>query len=146
MEELWVCPKCKRKFEKKNQVHSCTIYPVEKHFEGKGEVARSLYNELEERIKKDIGPFNVESLPCCIHFVGTYTFTAVYALKNKIRIHFPLDYELRSPRINKYSQVSKSARARYRYMYSIDIDKKDEIDKELVDWLQQAYSLKTKMK
>ena len=141
MKELWICPKCKRKFEKRNQVHSCTVYPLDKHFEGKGEMARFLYNELEERIKKDVGPLNVESLPCCIHFVSTYTFAAVYALKNKIRIHFTLDYELRNPRINKYSQMSKN-----RYLYSIDIDKKEEIKKELVNWLQQAYNLKTKVK
>jgi hypothetical protein len=71
--------------------------------------------------------------------VGTYTFAAVYALKNKIRIHFTLDYKLENPRIDKSSQMSKK-----RYLYSIDIEKEDEINKELISWLKQAYDLNLK--
>jgi len=137
IKKLWTCPKCKRKFEKKNQVHSCNVYPLDKHFKGKEEVARPLYNNLKTKIKKNIGSFKVESLPCCIHFVSTLTFAAVFALKDKIRIHFTLDYELESSRIDKFTQMSTN-----RYLYSIDIEKEDEIDKELISWLKQAYNLK----
>jgi len=135
VKRLWVCPKCNRRFEKENQVHSCTVYPLDNHFRGREEVARPLYNRLEEEIKKKIGPFKVESLPCCIHLVSTFTFAAVYALKNKIRIHFALDHKLESPRIDKSSQISKN-----RYQHSIDIEKGDEIDKELISWLKHAYN------
>jgi hypothetical protein len=142
MKELWTCPKCKRQFEKRNQVHSCNLFSLDKHFKGKEEVARSLYNELKEKIESNIGPFNVESLPCCIHFVSSSyvssTFAAVYALKNKIRIHFALNHKLESPRNDKSSQVSNN-----RYMHSIDIEKHDEIDEELISWLGQAYHLKS---
>src|SRR5512136_1743666 len=97
--KLWICSTCKRKFEKKNQVHSCTIYPLDRHFKGK-ETMKPLYEKLKNEIKKDIGPFWVESLPCCIHFVTSpaYTFAAVYALKDRIRIHFGLSHKLRSSR------------------------------------------------
>lgn len=137
MKKIWTCPKCKRKFEKKGQVHSCKIYPLDKHFESKEEIARSLYNTLKTSIEKNIGPFKVESLPCCIHFVSTYTFAAIFALKDKIRIHFTLNYKLRSSRIDKFSQMSSN-----RYLYSIDIEKEEEIDKELISWLKQSYNLK----
>jgi len=138
MIKLWKCPKCGRKFEKENQMHSCTIYPVEKHFKGK-EGMKPLYNKLKEKIKKNIGSFWVESLPCCIHFVTApaYTFAAVYALRDRIRIHFGLDYKLDDSRIDKFSQYSTN-----RYMYSIDIKNEKEIDAELVSWLKQAYNLK----
>jgi len=109
---------------------------LDNHFKGKEDVARPLYNKLQEKIKK-IGPLTVESLPCCIHLVGTYTFAAVYALKDKIRIHFALDYGLESPRIDKSSQVAKN-----RYQYSIDVKKEGEIDAELISWLKHAYNLK----
>jgi hypothetical protein len=136
---MWTCPKCKRKFEKKGQSHSCTVYPIEKHFKGKEGVARPLYDELKAKIRKDIGAFREESLPCCIHFVSTFTFAGVYALRDKIRIHFGLDYELKDKRIDKYSRMSAN-----RFFYSIDVKDKKEIDKELIGWLKQAYNIKKK--
>ncbi len=137
MKKLWTCPKCKRQFEKKGQTHSCTVYPLDKHFKGKEEVARPLFNKLKNKIEKNIGPLKIESLPCCIHFVSSYTFAAVYALRNKIRIHFTLDYKLDSPRIDKFNQMSAK-----RYLYSIDIEKEEEMNEELISWLKQAYNLK----
>ena len=136
MAKLWTCPKCKRKFEKTNQSHSCTVYPVAKHLKGK-EVGKMLYNALTTKMKKEIGRFRVESLPCCIHFVSTYTFAAVYALRDKIRIHFTLSHKLDSPRIGRFSHVSGK-----RYMYSIDIKDEKEMDKELMGWIKE--SAKTK--
>ena len=70
-------------FKKENQVHSCTVSPLDNHFKGKEDVARPLFKKLKERVEKNIGAFRVESLPCCIHLVGTHTFAAVYALKKK---------------------------------------------------------------
>ena len=133
---LWACPKCKRKFEKRNQSHSCAFYPVSKHLQGK-EKAKKLYNALTTKMKKEVGRFRVESLPCCIHFVSTYTFAAAYALRDKIRIHFTLDHKLESPRISRFSQMSAK-----RYMYSIDIKDESELDKELFGWIKEAYKTK----
>lgn len=135
-ERLWTCPKCKRKFKKRNQSHSCTVYPVAKHLNGK-EKAKKLYNALTTQMKKEVGRFRIESLPCCIHFVSTCTFAAVYALRDKIRIHFTLDHKLESPRISRFSQISAK-----RYMYSIDIKDEGEPDKELFGWIKQASKTK----
>ena len=136
MKELWTCPKCKRQFEKRNQVHSCNLYPLDKHFKGKEKIARPLYDKLIEQVEKNIGFFKVESLPCCIHFVSNYTFAAVYALKNQVRVHFTLNHELENLRIKKSSQMSKN-----KYLHSLDIEKSDEVDEELISWLRQAYNL-----
>lgn len=140
MANIWKCPKCGREFEKKNQQHSCTFYPLDKHFKGKEEIAGPLYNTLKAKIEKDIGPFKVESLPCCIHFVkasSVYTFAAVYALRDRIRIHFGSNREMKSPRIDKSAKTSAS-----KYMHSIDVKNAKEIDTELISWLRQAYNLK----
>lgn len=137
MKELWTCPKCQRQFEKRNQVHSCNLFSLDNHFKGKEKIARPLYNKLKEQIEKNIGPLKVESLPCCIHFVSTYTFAAVYALRNKIRIHFTLNHELENLRIKKSFQMSKN-----KYLCSVDIEKSDEIDEEVISWLGQAYNLR----
>lgn len=98
-----------------------------KNTEGKEKIARPLYDKLKASIKENIGPFKVEPLPCCIHSVGTHTFAAVYALRDKIRIHFALDYKLESPRIDRFTRMLAN-----RYLYSIDVEKEDEINRELI--------------
>jgi hypothetical protein len=132
MEKVWKCPKCKRIFKKPNQQHSCTVYPVEKHFERK-EYAKELYNHLKSVIRKKVGPFRVESLPCCIHFVtkDADTFAAVFALKDRIRLHIASRELPKGIRVKKSSKISS-----LRYLYSIDITNKNEIDADLVERLK----------
>ena len=133
----WKCPKCKREFEKKNQVHSCALYPEEKHFERK-ESAKPLYQDLKKKLKKHVGSFKVESLPCCIHFVkNAFTFAGTYPLKDKIRVFFMLDHDLKTSRIYKSKKISTS-----RIEYLINIQDKNEINKELLDWIKEAYNFR----
>ncbi|MFH1598547.1 MAG: DUF5655 domain-containing protein [Patescibacteria group bacterium] len=138
MTKKWQCPKCKREFTNKNQMHSCVIFPVQEHFVGKTDIARPLYDHLLAKIKKKVGPIKIESLPCCIHLVSHYTFMCVYARKDRIRIHFAHDKRIGSKRIDKAAQVSGS-----KYMSSLDIYSKKEIDKELITWLKDSYHLIT---
>jgi len=135
--KLWTCPKCKRKFMKKNQVHSCKEYPLDNHFKGREKIARPLFNYLKGKIKEDIGHFKIVSLPCCIHLATSFSFAGVYALRDRIRIFFTFDYELKNPRIDKFTKMSKN-----RYLYSIDIKRTDEIDRELLSWLSLAYNMR----
>ena len=136
----WVCPKCKRVFQKKNQGHSCTIYPVEKHFKNK-DYAKKLYNDLKKIIKNKIGNFKIESLPCCIHFVTTktnYTFMCVYALKDGIKIHFTLPTDVKNARLPHYARMSNN-----RYLYELGLQTREEMNPELIKWLKEAYTMKT---
>lgn len=137
MKTIWKCPKCKREFEKKNQVHSCTFYPEEKHFERK-ETTKPVYQELKKKMKKHVGPFKVESLPCCIHFVkNAFTFAGTYVLKDKIRVFFTVNRSLKSSRIYKTKMLSKN-----RIEYLINIQNKKEINKELLGWIKEAYNFR----
>lgn len=135
MAKLWKCPKCKREFKNKNQSHSCVAFPIEKHLKGK-ELATELFEYLKKEIKKNIGPLKIESLPCCIHLVSNYTFGAVWALKDRIRIDFRLNHKIKSKNLWKEIQISKN-----RYLYYFDIKSKKEINKELVGWIKEAYNL-----
>lgn len=135
MSQTWHCPKCKREFAKKNQQHSCVVYPLAKHFENKP-LAKELFQCLKARIVADIGPVKVESLPCCIHFVSSYTFGAVWAMKDGIRIDFRVDHPIRSRRFWKTLRISAN-----RYMYYLDAKNNKEIDRALIGWMKEAYSL-----
>lgn len=133
---MWQCPKCKREFAKNNQQHSCAVYPLKKHFVGKEEIARPLYNDLMQKIKKNIGPVKIESLPCCIHLVSSYSFGAVWALKDRIRIDFRLDKDLKDRRITRKIKISA-----HRYIFYFDIKEKKEIDEKLLGWLKKSYGM-----
>jgi hypothetical protein len=134
----WKCPRCKREFAKKNQQHSCVSYPLANHFKNK-EYAKELFNYLKQQIAKKIGPVKIESLPCCIHFVSSYTFGACWALRDRIRVDFRTDYKLTTKKPYKMIKISPN-----RFLYYIDLKTKKDIDAELLGWMRKLYGLHNK--
>jgi hypothetical protein len=132
---MWQCPKCKREFTKKNQNHSCVVYPIEKHYKGK-EDSKGLFEKLVAQIEENIGDVKIESLPCCIHLVSSYTFCGVWLLKDKIRLDFRVPYKIDSERIVKEEQLSTN-----RQLYYLEIKEEKDIDEELLNWVSDSYFL-----
>lgn len=131
--ELWTCPKCGRQFERKGQTHSCKLFPLEEHFTRKDH-GKTLYKKFKDAVKNRLGDFKIESLECCIHFVSTFTFTAVKIFKDKIVVDFSLDRNLGVERAKKNTKFSA-----HRYLYYIEIRAENEIDEELMNWVQEAF-------
>lgn len=136
---MWKCSKCGRKFIKVNQKHSCVNYPIENHFQNKGENSKNLYDYFVKKIEKEIGPIEVESLPCCIHLLSNYTFCGVWITKSKIKFDFRLNYQIKDSRVKKEVLLSKN-----RFIYYFEITSKEEINKKLIGWIRDAYFLNTK--
>lgn len=97
-----------------------------------------LYEKFKQGVKKQTGPFKIESLPCCIHFVSTVTFTAVKIFKDKIRVDFSLRHPIKSKRVSAPFQMSA-----HRYLYATDILQEDGINEELMEWILEAYDRNT---
>ena len=133
---LWTCPECGRQFERRGQSHSCSVFPLELHFAGKP-AGRLLYEKFKKAVKKQVGTFKIESLECCIHFVSTSTFVAVKIFKSKIQVDFSLADRIKGKRLKLAVQMSA-----HRYLYYVDIIREDEIDAELMGWIQMAYDIK----
>jgi hypothetical protein len=70
--------------------------------------------------------------------VNTYTFSAIWILKDKIRIDFMAPERLTSKRISRIEQPSAN-----RYVHYLEIEKEEDLDNELLSWLKQAYFLKS---
>ncbi|MFH0829513.1 MAG: DUF5655 domain-containing protein [Candidatus Kerfeldbacteria bacterium] len=137
MTTAWRCPKCHRTFVRKNQQHSCTVFPLRQHFENKQDVAKPLFNKLLRLFRTRIGPCSVVSLPCCIHLSHRgRDFAAVYALKDGLRFHVGASVQLKSRRITQVAKVSA-----HRYMHSLDVHTAQELDAELMHWLKRSYAL-----
>ena len=136
---MWMCSKCGRVFERKDQVHSCRVVPLEKHFENK-ELARELFEYLVGQIEKEIGKYKIISIPCCIHLFGSYDFLAALPKKKGLEIRFGLNRKLESIRMTQAVQVSSKV-----FKICIDVTNIKEIDSELLGWIGEAYHLKKKI-
>lgn len=135
---MWKCPKCKRIFQKTDQMHSCKSYPIELHFKNK-EKAKEIYDELLSTVKSKVGKLSEISLPCCIHWYGTYEFLALLAKSDKLEVRFALDREIKNKRI--YVSVRLSSSSFKNCLYLNDIN---DIDDELLDWIRESYNMKDK--
>lgn len=134
---MWKCNKCHRLFTKVNQSHSCVIFPLDEHFKNK-ENQRNLFNTYIDFVRLNVGDFKIEVVPCCIHLVSTFTFSAVWIMKDKIKIDFMLLEKLSNKRIIKIEQPSAN-----KYVHYLEIENENELDEELINWLKQAYFLKS---
>lgn len=135
VQKLWQCPQCGRQFARQGQSHSCRPFALEQHFAGKPR-GTSLYEAFKQAVATQIGLFKIESLECCIHFVGTSTFVAIKIFKDKIRVDFSLNHQIDNPRIKKFIQMSA-----HRFLYYLDIAKVEELDDTLMAWVAEAYGL-----
>ncbi len=133
---MWKCIKCNREFKKENQTHSCVIFQIENHFKGKEELGKKLFYEFVDKIEDYIGKVKVESLPCCIHLVSSYTFCGVWILKDKIRFDIRLDRKIKNSKVTKEYQISKN-----RTMYHFELANIDDLDDDLLGFIKEAYFL-----
>jgi len=133
---MWNCPTCRRVFEKTNQVHTCRTTPLEHHLKNK-EIAKKLFETLNSRINANVGSCKIVSIPCCIHLFGRYDFMAVLPKNDRLEIRFALNRVLQSSRLKMSVPLS------HKYFKNcIDIRTEEEIDKELIAVLKEAYHLK----
>lgn len=133
---MWTCPKCDRIFERQGQMHSCQKVPIEQHFSNKN-MAKDLFDALLKETKTNVGPCKIISLPCCIHLFGIYDFLAILPKKDSLEVRFSLDRIIDSARITQSVPLSKSS-----YKNCLMITSKDQIDSELLSWLNESYHQK----
>ena len=133
---MWQCPKCSRKFKRTNQTHSCRTYTQEEHLLNKDNSVKELYSTLLSIIKKEIGVYDIDSIHCCIHLVTGSTFLAIKPQKSELKIYFVSKEPIKSKRIIKQEIYSTN-----RTNNTLKLSKIEDIDKELINWLQVAYDL-----
>ena len=133
---MWTCSKCKRIFQKTIQPHSCRQVSLEEHFKNK-EKAQKLFDHLVKQIDSEVGEYRLISLPCCVHLFGDYDFLAALPKKDKLEIRFALDRKLNNPQVKQSVPVSTKA-----YKNCLDLTKIEEINEELIRWLNESYRLK----
>ncbi len=97
--------------------------------------SRAIYKGLLAAIEP-IGPFREEIKKTSIHLVRESAFAGAHPRSQHLLVTIKAEKPIRSPRITKAEQVSKS-----RWHLDVKIWSAEEIDAELLGWLRQAYEL-----
>lgn len=135
---MWTCSKCGRIFEKVNQPHTCQKVALGQHFKNKNK-AREIFDYLFKQTNEKIGRCRIVSIPCCVHLFGKYDFLAALPKKDRLEIRFALDRKLDSPRLKQCVPMSAKV-----FKNCLDVTAAEEINEELIKWLDEAYHLKDK--
>jgi hypothetical protein len=104
-------------------------------FTGKDEVVQVIYNRLLEELRL-LGSFQEEPKKTSIHLVRTAGFAGVHPRKSYLYLDLRIDRRIDSPRIARAEQVSKN-----RYHNEVKLTSADQVDKELLGWIKEAYEL-----
>ena len=134
----WTCPDCKRIFKNTKQGHSCVVKSLNEHFLNKEPGVRATYDRLESTLKA-FGDFQVSPVINAILFSSESTFLVVKPKNKWLDLEFVLDYEANEFPIHKTVRVSKT-----RFAHFVRIQRPEEVDKQLIEWIKKAYVLNAK--
>ena len=130
----WSCPRCGRSFHRKDQPHSCELRDIESHFTGKSDHLRPLYELLVGRIR-DFGPVKISPVKNAIIISAKTTFLAIKPRRGHLELEFLLDHPVEDFPITQSVRASMN-----RYAHFIKVDRREDINDQLMDWLLQSYN------
>ena len=84
---------------------------------------------------KKLGDTHVDPVQACIMFKRARSYAEVRAMKDRLRLYFILSREILDDRIDKRLRMSA-----HRCVHQIDLRSANEVDRELRDWLAEAYA------
>jgi predicted DNA-binding protein (MmcQ/YjbR family) len=114
--------------------HACGDHSVEKFLEGKGDLARELFDRFESLIAA-CGPYEVAPAKTRVAFMGRVRFAGVNAISDRgMTIAFALPRPMGHERIRKVEHIAPGW-----YGHWMRITSRDELDDELLGWLRESY-------
>jgi Domain of unknown function (DUF5655) len=104
-------------------------------FTSAGPSSRQLYKQLLTAIRP-IGKFREEIKKTSVHLLRGSAFAGVRPRKQYLLLTIKATAPIKNPRIVKEEQVSKN-----RWHLEVKLSSENEIDRELLTWLREAYDL-----
>jgi Domain of unknown function (DUF5655) len=129
---LWTCPACRRQFKNRNQSHSCGQFTVEQLLAAKPPEIVELYKRLDDVIRR-CGEVVVAPTKTRVLFKVRTVFASVAVSKNWLDVVFVLGRRLKHRRIKKAQEEYPGI------VHFLRIEKAEDLDTDLVGWLQDAY-------
>jgi hypothetical protein len=110
-------------------------YSVNDHFVNKNPSVRALYDQLVS-VLRNFGPVEEDPKKTSIHLNRKSALAGVETRKDCLLLNIKSDHSIQSPRVVKAEQVSAK-----RFHHKVRISSSNDFDKELSDWLKEAYEL-----
>ena len=110
-------------------------FSMDSHFSGKEPSVRKMYDRLLSALR-EFGKVIEEPKKTSIHLVNVSAFAGVQTRGTYILLNIKADHKIESPRIHKGEQISAK-----RFHHRVKISSVSEIDKELLGWLHEAYTM-----
>lgn len=112
-----------------------TSHTVQEHFDKSSPAVTATYARILEAAGK-LGPFQQEAKKTSIHLVRKSAFAGIATRKTALILTLKSDKNLTSKRIAKREQASAN-----RWHLEVRLETPDQVDRELVSWLKNAYEL-----
>ncbi len=108
---------------------------VQDHFQGKEPEVEAIYDQLLLALRQ-LGPVDEQPKKASIHLVNRTGFAGVHTRQGCINLEFKSAAPIEHPRIRKSQQVST-----HRYHLLVQLQSAQDVDAELIAWLEQAYQM-----
>ncbi len=106
------------------------------HLENKEANVKEIYSKLISCLER-FGDLKIEPKKTSIHLANRYGFAGVYTRKNYINLEVHLSRKIINKRVIKVEQASAN-----RFHHTFKLSSITDVDKELLNWLKEAYDLK----
>jgi uncharacterized protein DUF5655 len=110
-------------------------HTVSEHFDNRAPEVKATYAAILKAAKK-LGPVSEEAKKTSIHLVRKTAFAGVATRKTALVLTLKSDSDVANKRIARREQAST-----HRWHLEIKLEKPDQVDRELVGWLNKAYQL-----
>jgi DNA-directed RNA polymerase subunit RPC12/RpoP len=105
LKNLWICPKCGRRFANRNQSHSCGHCTIKQHLKGKSPHVTALYKRFLELVRQ-CGSVILAPTKTRIGFQVRMIFAAVSLKQGGLACHVVLSRRLENPRFTRVESTS----------------------------------------
>jgi Domain of unknown function (DUF5655) len=133
--DLWICPRCGRRFANRNQSHTCGRWTLAHHLDGRApEIV-----EIVERViamARSIAPVDVIAEKTRIALAARMSFAALVVRARWVDGHVVLARRLESPRFLRIEVYSPRNQ-----LHAFRLGAPDEVDDEVRAWLTEAYDV-----
>ena len=129
---FWTCPRCRRRFKNRNQVHSCGQFTVAELLDGKPSAVVELFDRLLELLLR-CGEVVVAPTKTRVLFKVRTVFASVSVARNWLDLVVVLGRRL------NHRRIQKAHREYPGIVHFLRIESAGELDDELAEWLQEAY-------
>jgi len=130
----WTCPKCDRRFGRRNQSHECSpAMSLEDYFATGPPFERPIFEAVHGHLTT-VGPVHLEPVSVGLFFKRSRTFVELRPMTRWVVLSFILSRSVDDPRITRRITISG-----HRTYHQTKLRSPADVDDQVRDWLTDAY-------